>query len=133
MRRMMNLSFTTDSRSFVTLAAVGLLAFAIHIKANAEPSAAQRISAGNAAKNVHYFSIGEVPLDGGYDELLGLVKITAPGKNDSSPFTDKELRKMWGLSSPKPIEVDGVSWSGDPLRIRITGTKSNEFGPLFDF
>jgi hypothetical protein len=116
---------------WATAAAMGLLAVAVHLEANAESGAVAKMPSSGTADQFHLFSIGEVPLDGGYDEKLGLRKVTT-GKNKDSPFSDRALRRMWGLSGSKPVEVDGVSWAGEPLRIRITGTRANEFGPLFN-
>src|SRR5262245_16062441 len=119
-------------RSGATLAAIGLMALGFHVAANAETGGDAKAPSGGAASQFHLFSIGEVPLDGGYDEKLGLRKLPAPTNSGDSPFSDAELRRLWGLSDSRPVEVDGLSWSGGPLRVRITGTKQNEFGPLFN-
>jgi hypothetical protein len=117
-----------NTRSLTTQASIIFL-LVVSLSGKAD----QSISVSDAAaKEVSYIAIGELPLDGGYGNQLGLTKIVAAEKSDTIPFSEKEIRAMWSLSATEATLVNGISWSGTPLQVKIKGTKSNEFGPVFD-
>ena len=114
-------------------AIIGLTLALTSLSTNSECQTETSSASAIAPKSFHYISVGNVPLIGGYDDNIGLVSGSQKDNGDLSTLSDKEVREIWGINNSSPIDMDGVSWSGEPLKIRVTGTKSNEFGPLLTY
>ncbi|MBO9717981.1 MAG: hypothetical protein J7507_14570 [Pseudoxanthomonas sp.] len=77
---------------------------------------------------ISFLAIGNLPLDGGF--VPGGVRSRILFDEGRKSEWENDLRAAWGIDA-FPATVEGATWKGEPVRVRLEGVEPNEFGKLW--